>query len=201
MSAAHAMVAAALDCFPSEHCWGVAGVLLESVRSYFELQRPVTVTNEVPPRLRLAPWVHRKDANEIEKSLRVLPQDGDLIVDASGVESFGQAVASILPMAQLLGRSGAVHWVVRSVDVDVLIAHGVALSTIEIVQPASISPWGHPIVLGGILVSSSELVDLANRWAKIELVRAFRQEYRLTIEQAAKAAMELIDIVAANSIL
>lgn len=197
---AHAMLSAVLDCFPVEHCNGVTGELLEIVRSYLELQPPVIVIKEVPLRVRLAPWMHRRDAQEIEKCLSALPEDSDLIVDASGVERFGQGLANILPMTWLLKRIRAVHWIAESVDADALIAYGVEPSTIEIIHHPPISPMGHPIVLGGIVVSSPALVSLASSGTRIELVRAFRQEHRLTIEQASRAAGELINIVATNLI-
>jgi hypothetical protein len=198
--AAHAMLSAALDCFPFDRCSGVTEELLEIVRSYLELQPPVTITNEDPVRLRLAPWVHGNDAYEIETSLRALPEDTDLIIDVSAVERLGRAMLSILPMAQLLNRRGGLRWIAQSVDTNALIAQGVDPSTIEIVQRAPISPTGDPVVLGGIEVSSAELIALAKEGTRIALVRALRQEYGLTISQASMAAGELLDILAVNPI-
>jgi hypothetical protein len=197
-SAGYAMLAAALDCFPFERCSGVAGELLEMVRSYLELQPPVIVLNEVPLRLRFAPGVHAKDASEIEKILGALPQDGDLIVDLSGVERLGRVLGTILPMVQFLKRRGVVRWLVQSVDTDGLLGHGVEPSTIETVQHVPISAWGNPIVFGGLEISSPELIALAKNGTRIELVSALRRKYGMTIEQAAIAARELLGILAAN---
>lgn len=197
-SPGYAMIAAALDCFPVEDCTGVAGELLEIVRDYFDLQPSVTVINQVPLRLRFAPSVNAKDAVEIERSLRELPDDVELIVDVSGMEHLVYALARIAPIAVLLKRPGVVRWIVREVDANVLIARGVQPSAIETVQCLPISPRGEPILLGGLFISSPELIALANAGARIELVRAIRQEYGLTVEQSAKAAGELIEILVAS---
>jgi len=195
-SVAHMMLAAALECFPFDRCDGAAGELLEIVRSYFGLQPPVTVINHDPMHIRIAPWVHSNNASEVESSLRLLPEDAELIVDVSGVEHSNQALARILPIGQLLKRSGPVRWIVRQHDFDALIRSGVEPTTIETIHAVPISPHGEPIVLGGICVSSLELIALAKAGERMALVRAFRSEYHLTIEQAAASAKELLDIVA-----
>lgn len=194
----HAMIAAALDCLSVEDCTGVAGELLEIVRDYFDLQPPVTVINQLPLRLRFSPSVNAKDTDEIERSLLELPDDVDLIVDVSGMEYLPHALGRIAPIARLLKRPGGLRWIVRDVDADVLIAHDVHPSAIETVPCFPISHRGEPIVLGGIFISSPELIALANTDARVELVRAIRQEYGLTVEQSAKAAKELIEILAAS---
>jgi len=146
--------------------------------------------------IRIAPWVQSNNASEVESRLRLLPEDAELIVDVSGVEHSHQALARILPIGQLLKRSGPVRWIVRQHDFDALIRSGVEPTTIETIHAVPISPHGEPIVLGGICVSSLELIALAKAGERMALVRAFRSEYHLTIEQAAAAAKELLDIVA-----
>jgi len=199
-STAHAMLAAAMDCFPAERCSGVVDAQLAIIRSYFGLQPPVTVIKDTPLCLRLAPWVHHTDREAIAKRLSTLAPELDLIIDVSGVERFGRALLNILPMTQLLKRSGSVRWIAQSAEADVLVAYGVAPSAIEVVQRTPISRTGEPIVLGSIAVSSEKLLALANSGAKIELIRAFRQDYpQLTMEQAARAAGELLAILATAS--
>lgn len=192
----HMMLAAAFDCFPFGHCIGKAGDQLEILRSYFDLQPPAIVIGHGPMCLRLAPWVHFKDASEIEHQVTTLPDDGQLLVDASGVERFGGALARILPVEDLMKRTGVVSWKVHVGHFDELIQAGVEPSLIELVHPVPLSQKGEPIVLGSILSSSSDLIPIAKAGNKIELVRAFRREYPLTIEQALKAARELMEIVA-----
>lgn len=192
----HMMLAAAFDCFPFEHCIGKVGEQLEILRSYFDLQPPAIVIGHCPMRLRLAPWVHFKDASEIAHQVTMLPEEGELLVDASGMERFGGALARILPVENLMNRTGVVRWKVHSCLFDELTQAGVEPSLIELVYPAALSPKGEPIVLGSIFGSSSDLIPIAKAGNKIELVRAFRKEYPLTIEQASKAATELMEIVA-----
>lgn len=194
-SVPHMMLAAAFDCFPLEDCKGIAGELLEIARSYFDLQPPITVIGHNPIRLRLAPWVHAKDASEIERKLQTLSDGDDLFIDVSGMEHCG-ALTRILPVENLLKRTGTVRWKVQSDLLDALITVGVAPSMIEVVHSVPISRTGEPIVLGGIFISSSELISLAKAGKKIELVRALREEFPLTIAQASQAAAELIEIVA-----
>jgi hypothetical protein len=195
-TAPHMMLAAAFECFPFEHCNGKAGEQLDILRSYFDLQPPAIAFGHGPMRLRLAPWVHFKDASEIEHQVTMLPDEGELLVDASGMERFGGALARILPVDYLVKRTGGVSWKVHSGHFDELIQAGVEPSLIEVVHPVPLSSKGEPIVLGGIFISSSDLMILAKAGDKRELVRAFRKEFPLTIEQASKAATELMEIVA-----
>ena len=196
--AAHTMLAAVFECLPFDRCSGPAGELLEIVRSYLDLQPPVSIINYKPTHLRLAPWVHANDACEVESHLRMLADDGDLIVDASGMERFCGALTQLLPVEHLLKRRGEVRWIVRSEFSNALIQAGVAQSMIEIVPAIPISRKGEPIVLGGIFVGSSELISFAKAGERMQLVRSFRKEYSLTIEQASKAAVELLEIVACH---
>ena len=195
-SVPHMMLTAAFECFPYQHCNGRAGEQLEILRSYFDLQPPVVVTGRGQMRLRLAPWVHFKDASEIKHQVTMLPDEGELLVDASGMERFCGELALILPVEDLMKRTGVVSWKVHSGLFDELIQAGVEPSLIELVHPVPLSPKGEPIVLGGIFISSSDLMVIAKAGDKIGLVRAFRKEYPLTIEQASKAATELMGIVA-----
>ena len=197
-SAAHTMLAAVFDCFPFDRCSGPAGELLEIVRSYLDLQPPVSIINYKPTHLRLAPWVHANDACEVESHLRMVADDADLIVDASGVERFCGALTRLLPVEHLLKRRGEVRWIVRSEFSNALIQAGVAQSMIEIAPVIPISRTGEPIVLGGIFVGSSDLISFAKAGERMQLVRSFRKEYSLTIAQASKAAAELLEIVALN---
>ena len=66
-SLAHSLVAAVLSCFPPERCNGAAGHLLETVRSHFGLQPAVVVMSGEPLRVRLAPWLHRTHAAEVDQ--------------------------------------------------------------------------------------------------------------------------------------
>jgi|GEM_PF-7064105 len=195
-SSPHTMLAAAFDCFPAEHCSGKAEALFESLRRYFNLQPPAVVSGHSPMRLRIAPWAHAKNADEIERVVYSIPEGVDLIVDASGMEPPCGALARILPVGHLVKRTGVVSWKVHNDFSDELVRAGVAPSLIELVHSTSITPMGEPIVLGSILSSSSALIPIAKAGNKIELVRAFRREYPLTIEQASKAATELMEIIA-----
>jgi hypothetical protein len=199
-SAAHTMLAAVFECFPFDRCSGPVGELLEIVRSYLDLQPSVSIINYHPLHLRLAPWVHANDACEVESHLRMLADDSDLIIDASGVERFCGALTRLLPLDHLLSRRGEVRWIVRSEFSNALIQAGVVQSMIEIVPVSPISRTGEPIVLGGIFVRSSDLIAFAKAGERMELVRGFRKEYSLTIEQAAKAAAELLEIVACHPV-
>ncbi|MGK5056390.1 hypothetical protein ACQ4WY_05555 [Janthinobacterium sp. LB2P49] len=200
-TAAHTMLAAVFECFPFNLCSGPTGELLEIVRSYLDLQPPVSIINYKPTHLRLAPWVHANDACEVESHLRMLADDGDLIIDASGMERFCGALTRLLPVDYLLNRRGGVRWMVRSEFSNALIQAGVAQSMIEIVPISPISRTGEPIVLGSIFVDSSDLIAFAKAGERMELVRSFRKEYSLTIEQASKAAAELLEIVAYHPVL
>ncbi len=73
-TAAHSVIEAALACFPPQVCSGVAGELLAQMRSYFGLQSPVTVMQGRPLRTYLAPWLHQKDASEVEELLNLCPR-------------------------------------------------------------------------------------------------------------------------------
>jgi len=194
-SVPHAMLAAVFDCFPVDQCDGIAGKLLDEIRSYFGARPPATVINKHPMRIRLAPWLHPKDAKEIEGIVRNLPKDGILLVDASGVERFGVALTRILPITQLLQRDEEVRWLVPDDMADALVQSGIKRSAIEVILPIPISSRGEPIVLGGVCVPLG-MIPLAQTGNKKELVRAFRNELPLTIEQAATAATELMEIVA-----
>ncbi|GGY89331.1 hypothetical protein GCM10007388_23530 [Pseudoduganella plicata] len=190
------MLTAAFECFPADYCDGKAGYLLESLRSYFDLQSPAVVIGKSPMCLRIAPWTHAKDADEIERTVYSIPDGVDLIVDTSGMERFCGALARILPVRHLVKRKGVVSWKVHSDFLDDLVRAGVAPSLIELVHSVPISPRGEPIVLGSILSLSSDLIPIAKAGNKTELVRAFRKEYPLTVEQASKAAAELMEIIA-----
>jgi hypothetical protein len=194
-SGAHQMLAAALACFPPQSCRGDSGELLEIVRSYFGLQPAVVVMGESPISLRLAPWLHRTHASEVEQHIRSLPDGVDLIIDASGVERFGLALPNVLPMAQLRGSASSVRWVARKDAAEALLASGVALSDIEIAPCPRLTDTGYPVVLGGLIVSSPDLIALARNGAKIDLTRAIRIEHGITVTQAAQAAAELVDLV------
>ncbi|MFB9245955.1 hypothetical protein IV454_12205 [Massilia antarctica] len=194
-TAAHAMLRAVFDCFPPERCAGVAEAQLESIRGYLGLQPPVTMYDEVPLRLRLAPCAHRNDANEIETHVRALPDDCDLIVDVSGLDGLFRALAQILPMDLLLKRSPAVRWRVQGKAGEALIAYGIAASAISTIERAPISEEGHPVVLGGYVISSPELISLAQDGARIALVSALRRQCAMTVLDGAKAAAELIHIM------
>ncbi|MDO8040374.1 hypothetical protein [Janthinobacterium sp. SUN137] len=199
--AAHTMLAAVFDCFPFDCCSGPTGALLEIVRSYLDLQPPVSIISYKPMHLRLAPWVHANDAFEVESHLRTLADDADLIVDASGVERFCGALTRLLPVEHLLKRRGEVRWIVGSEFSNALIQAGVAQSMIEIAPVIPISRTGEPIVLGGIFAGSSDLISFAKAGERMQLVRSFRKKYALTIEQASKAAAELLEIVACHPVL
>lgn len=194
-SVAHAMLRAVLDCFPPERCGGAAGEQLEIIRSHLGLQPPVTLHEDVPLRLRLAPWAHRSDANEIEARVRTLPEHGDLLVDLTGFDGIQQALAHILPMDLLLKRRPAVHWQVAGNAGDALSAYGIMASAISTVDRAPISETGYPVVLGGYIVSSPALMSLAQGRARLALVSALRQAYPMTVLEGAKAATELIHIM------
>ncbi|NHZ33960.1 hypothetical protein [Massilia rubra] len=190
----HAMIRAVFKCFPPEGCSGVAEEQLESIRGYFELQPPVTLYNEVPLRLRLAPSAHRVDANEIETRVRALPDHVDLIVDLSGLEAIQRALAQLFPVNLLLQRSHAVYWRVRSNAVDVLVKHGVDPSMITSIERAQFSEWGYPVVLGRV-VQSPGMFSLAQNGKRIALVSTFRSQFCMTYVDAAKAAVILIDFM------
>jgi hypothetical protein len=194
-SGAHAMLAAALACFPPQLCTGPAEAPLEILRSYFGLQPAIVVIDDGALRLRLAPWLHRTHAQEVELQIRSLPDDADLIIDAGGVERFGPALPNVLPMGQLRKRTSQVRWIARNDATDALLAAGVAPSEVETIPRSRYTATGHPIVLGGLVVSSPELIALAGRGAKIDLTRALREEHRLTVAQAAQAAAELAELV------
>ncbi|NHZ81548.1 hypothetical protein F2P44_20030 [Massilia sp. CCM 8695] len=194
-SAAHAMLCAVFDCFPPERCGGVAEEQLESIRGYLNLQPPVTWYDEVPLRLRLAPWAHRNNANDIETHVRALSDHCDLIVDLSGFERPSRGLAQILPMHLLLKRNPAVRWRVQGNAGEALIEYGIAASAISAIERAPISEEGHPVVLGGYEVSSPELIALAQDGARLALVSALRREFPMTVLEGAKAAAELIDIL------
>lgn len=188
-SAAHAMLRAVLDCFPPERCGGAAEEQLESIRSHLGLQPPVTFFDQVPLRLRLARWAHRDDANEIATRVRALPDDGDLLVDLSGLEGLHRVLTQILPTDLLLKRR--VHWRVRSNAVDMLIEYGIDPSTIHPIERPEMSDAGYPIVHGHD-ITSSELISLAQNGERIALVSALRKTFSLTFADAAKATAELI---------
>ncbi|MDQ1816673.1 hypothetical protein RBA41_25565 [Massilia sp. CCM 9210] len=194
-TAAHAMLRAVFDCFPPERCGEVAEEQLEIIRSYLDLQPSVTLYDEVPLRLRLAPRAHRNDANDIETRVRALSDHCDLIIDLSGFERPSRGLAQILPMDLLLKRSRAVHWIVQSNDADALIDYGVDPSAIKTIKRAPISYTGHPMVLGDVVVSSPELISLAQNGTRLALVSAFRKAYPLTVLEGAKAAAELVHIM------
>ena len=194
-SGAHQMLVAALACFPPQSCRGGSEELLEIVRSYFGLQPAVVVMDESPIRLRLAPWLHRTHASEVEQHIRSLPDGVDMIIDAGGVERFGPALPNVLPMAQLRERTSPVRWVARKDAAEALLASGVALSDIETVPCSRLTDTGHPVVLGGLVVSSPDLIALARNGAKIDLTRALRIEHGITVAQAAQASAELVDLV------
>ncbi len=196
-SAAHAMLAALLACFPPELCDGSSGEQLEIIRSYFGLQPAVVVIPGSPARLRLAPWVHRTHAFEVEQRIRTMPDEADFVIDASGVERFGPALPSILPMTYLRKRASSVRWVARSDVAQALLAAGVEPTDLKVIHQPPLTTAGQPIVLGGLVVSSSDLISLARLGARLDLTRALRQEYRITAQQASQAATELIDLVAA----
>ncbi|NIA00348.1 hypothetical protein [Massilia sp. CCM 8734] len=198
--APQAMIRAALDCFPVERCSGVAEAGLENMRSYFDLQPPVTVYAETPIRLRLAPHVGVDDANEVETRVRALPGHVDLIVDLSGADNVGRVLAQVLPMQLLLERSQAVRWIVYSTDADALIASGVNPITIRTIKRERISNNGHPLVLGGVVVSCPELISLARSRSQAALATGLMREYRITSEQAARGSVELIDFMQAYQI-
>lgn len=194
-SVAHSMLAAALACFPPHLCVGAAEGPIEILRSYFGLQPAVVLTGDGPFRLRLAPWLHRRHAQEVEQEVLSLPDGAAVLIDAEGVERFGPALPSILPMTQLLKRSPSVRWIARDDAVEALRTSGVALSEIETVPRSRLTETGHPIVLGGLVVNSPETIALARASAKIDLIRVLRDEYRLTVAQAAQATSELIDLI------
>ena len=195
-SAAHTMLTAVFGSFPFELYSGAAGKMLEVVRSYFDLQPPAIVVKERPLRLRLGPWVHPTNAGEIEKIVAGLPPDADLLVDASGMERSSEALMRILPMDRLQRAAGKVRWIVRDHSLNDLMRFGVPHSMIGTVPSLPITARGEPIVLGGLVVSSPALLSLAKSAAKVELVRAFRNDYQLTVAQAVEAAAELIRIAA-----
>jgi hypothetical protein len=194
-SGAHTMLAAALACFPPSLCGGPAEGPIDVLRSYFGLQPAFVVTGEDPVRLRLAPWLHRTHAHEVEQQIRSLPEDGALLIDAGGVERFGPALPSVLPMAQLRKRASSVRWIARGDAAEALRTSGVPPSEIETVPRSRLTDTGHPIVLGGIVISSPESIALARTGARIELTRALRDKHRLTVAQAAQAASELIELI------
>ena len=194
-SGAHAMLAAALACFPPQLCRGAAEEPIEILRSYFELQPAVVMTGDDPIRLRLAPWLHRTHFHEVEQLIRSLPDGASLIIDAGGVERFGPALPNVLPMALLRKRLSPVRWIARQDAAAALLASGIAPLAIDTIARARLTNAGHPIVLGGIVVSAPELIELASSGTKIDLTRALRDEHRLTVAQAAQAAAELVDLV------
>ncbi|NHZ90957.1 hypothetical protein F2P45_18310 [Massilia sp. CCM 8733] len=187
----HAMISAVFNCFPPERCSGVAEEQLESIRSYFQLQPPLTLYDEVPLRLRLAPSAHRVDANEIETRVRALPDHVDVIVDLSGLEAIQRAMAQLFPVNLLLQRRHAVHWRVRSNAVDVLVKLGVDPSMIVSIERAQFSDAGYPVVLGCV-VRSPDMFSLAQSSERVALVSAFRSQFCMTYADAARAAVELI---------
>lgn len=193
-TAPHNLLAAALECLPFEHCQGREGELIEILRSYFGLQPAVTIVNRDSLVLRLAPWVNPKDATDVESKILMLP-DQDLLIDISGVERFSGGLARILPLVNLLDRKSEVRWIARKEFADALIQFGFDQSKITVVPYVPLSPIGEPIVLGGIFISSTALVSLAKAGEKIALIRALRNEYPLTLEQASRAAAELLEIV------
>lgn len=199
-SLAHSLVAAALSCLPPQRCNGVPGALLEIVRSHFGLQPAVVVVSDNPLRLRLAPWLHRTHATEVDRAFRSIPADRELIIDASGMERFGIAIANILPMPEILRRAQAVRWVARQDAAKALLAYGVAPSAVETALPSPLTSTGHPVILGGVVVASADLISLAKEGAKLELTRRLRQEYKLTVAQASQAALELLDSIKASQI-
>lgn len=194
-SAAHAMLAAALACFPPRLCVGAAEGPIEILRSYLGLQPAVVAMGEGPIRLRLAPWLHQAQAKEVEQELRSLPEGISLIVDASGIERFGHALPSYIPMSLLRKRSSSIRWIAREDAADALRSAGVPPSEIETVPRSRLTGTGHPIVLGGLVVSDQELFALARSGAKIDLTRALREKYRLTMAQAAQATAELVELM------
>ena len=194
-SAAHAMLVALLACFPPELCNGAAGEQLEIIRSYFDIQPAVAVMGGNPVRFRLAPWVHRNHAFEVEQCIREMPDEAGIVIDASGVERFGPALPTILPMTYLRKRAASVRWLARLDAAQALLAAGVEPSDLEVVHQPPLTAAGQPIVLGGLVVSSSDLISLARRGAKLDLTRALRQEYRITVGQASQAAAELVELV------
>ncbi len=127
-----------------------------------------------------------------------MPEDELLIIDASGVERLGAGLANVLPMSLLLERSAEVRWIVGIERVDELVTQGVQPSSIEVVHRAPLTTRGHPIVLGGLVISSPDMIALAMNGARLDLVRELRGEFRLTMEQASRAAKELLAIVAAG---
>jgi len=133
--------------------------------------------------------------------LRMLADDADLIVDASGVERFCGALTRLLPVEHLLKRREKIRWIVRNEFSNALIQAGVAQSMIEIAPVTPISRTGEPIELGGIFVGSSDLISFAKAGERMQSVRSFRKKYALTIEQASKAAVELLEIVACHPVL
>lgn len=195
-SGAHAMLAAALACFPPHLCRGAVEGPIEILRSYLGLQPAIVVmTGEGPVRLRLAPWLHRKHAHEVEQQIRLLPDVSELIIDAGGIERFGPALPNVLPMALLRKRMPSVRWIARQDAAEALLSSGVAASDIEVASRPRLTDTGHPVVLGGLVVSAPELIALACSGTKIDLTRALREEYRLTVAQAAQAATELVDLI------
>lgn len=199
-SAAHSMLTAVFGCFPFELYSGAAGKMLEIVRSYVDLQPPAIVVKGRPLRLRLGPWVHPRNAKEIEKIVAGLPLEADLLVDASVMEQSSEALVRLLPMDRLQRVAGEVRWIVRDHSRNDLMRFGVPHSMIETVPTLPITTQGQPIVLGGLVVSSPALLSLAKSAAKVELVRAFRKEYQLTVAQAVEAAAELIGIAALDPV-
>lgn len=194
-SGAHAMLATALGCFPPHLCGGPAEGAIDVLRSYFGLQPAVVVTGEGPVKLRLAPWLHRAHAHEVEQQIRSLPEGIALLIDARGVERFGPALPNVLPMAQLRKRASSIRWIARDDAAEALRISGVPPSEIEIVPHSRLTDTGHPMVLGGLVISSPESIALARSGAKLDLTRALRDEHRLTVAQAAQATSELIDLI------
>lgn len=132
--------------------------------------------------------------------MRTLPSDADPIVDASDVDRVGAKVVQFLPMEWLLKRRGLVRWIVHGSFLAPLLQAGVDRATIDVVPPVPISPMGEPMLLGGLCISSSALISLAKAGRKMDVIRSLRSEFGLTIEQAARAAAELIHIVTPASV-
>ena len=193
-SVPHVMLAAAFRCLPPEKCRGVVSEILEDVRGYLRLQPALTLMDEQPLRLRVAPSLADQPVPTIEASIASVPEGVPMIVDISALQPpFGRP-SRLDALKPLLNRDPPTQWLVSERLRDAIIKLGVDPRNVQSTSRLEVTASGLPVILGGLVVTP-QMLEAAKTGSRLELVQALRAGAGLPIAEAARGAAELMEIL------
>ena len=196
-SVPHAMLAAAFQCLPPEKCGGVVGEILEDVRSYLRLQPALTLMDEQPLRLRVAPSLAEQPVSAVEASIAGVPEGVALVVDISALQPpFGRP-SRLDALKPLLKRDPPAQWLVSERLRDAIIKLGADPCHVQCTSRLDITRSGLPVILGGFVVTQ-QVLDVARNGSRMDLVKVLHVG-GLPVTHAARGAAELMEILARAS--